>query len=113
MSGSSIMSRVEGGRAVLQVKGSFDREAAWALRDRLAREPADELLIDFQLANDFSDLGIAVLAYALQRSPRRVLFCGLRQHQVRIFRYCGVTVEEVNGGEPGWPQPNAPAEATL
>ena len=63
------------------------------------RETAPEVLVDFSLVRDFSDLGVAVLAQGVQSSGRRVQFRGLRQHQLRIFRYCGVTVDEVSARE--------------
>ena len=110
---SSIAREGEGDRAVLRVAGVFDREAAWALRDRVARDAADELVLDFSLVREFSDLGIALLAHALQASPRRVLFRGLRQHQLRIFRYCGFTVDEVTARDAVVHPPPLAAEAAL
>lgn len=95
MADADIARDWESDRAVLWIAGVFDRDVAWALRERVARDPAAELLLDFSLVREFSDLGIALLAHALQASPRRVLFRGLRQHQLRIFRYCGFSVDEV------------------
>lgn len=98
----------EGDRVVLRVVGAFDRPHAWSLRDALERETAPEVLLDFTHVRDFSDLGVAVLAHGLQRGGRRVLFRGLRQHQLRIFRYCGVPVDEVTAREAVTPPPPAP-----
>ncbi len=90
-----ISEELEGERAVFRVAGTFDRSNAWALRDRVEREPRREVVLDFSLVRDFSDLGVAVLAHGLTATSHRVLFRGLRQHQLRIFRYCGVAVEEL------------------
>jgi anti-anti-sigma regulatory factor len=89
----------EGERIVLRIAGVFDRGNAWSLRERVERETAPEVLLDFSLVRDFSDLGVAVLAQGVHASGRRVLFRGLRQHQLRIFRYCGVVVDEISARE--------------
>lgn len=96
----SISHDREGERLVYRLAGTFDRAAAWALRARLEHDDAaSELVLDFSLVRDFSDLGVAVLAHALTAAPRRVVFRGLRQHQVRIFRYCGLAIEETSARE--------------
>jgi anti-anti-sigma regulatory factor len=94
MSDCSIAREWEDGRVLLRLAGAFDRASAWALRDRVERETVPEIVVDFSLVREFSDLAVAVLAHGLQGASRRVLFRGLRQHQLRIFRYCGVAVEE-------------------
>jgi anti-anti-sigma regulatory factor len=94
MSESGITREWEGHRLVIKVTGVFDRASAWSVRDRVEREAAQEVLLDFSLVREFSDLGVAVLAHGLSGLRRRVAFRGLRQHQLRIFRYCGVPVEE-------------------
>lgn len=94
MSDCKITRERDGERVLYRLSGAFDRAGAWALRAKLDCEPAQELVFDFSLVRDFSDLGIAVVAHGLTESPRRVVFRGLRQHQLRIFRYCGVAVEE-------------------
>jgi anti-anti-sigma regulatory factor len=93
-------------RAVYTLDGLFDRDAAWSLRERIERDPQGEVVLDFGLVRDFSDLGVAVLAHGLTTTSHRVLFRGLRQHQVSIFRYCGVAVEELMLGD----APTAPFE---
>jgi len=101
MSGTSVMldctiSRMEGSeRAVYALEGLFNRVAAWSLRDRIERDPLREIVIDFTRVRDFSDLAVAVLAYGLTTATRRVLLRGLRQSQLRIFRACGVAVDEL------------------
>lgn len=99
MTEGTITREWEGIRLVLHLAGVFDRSSAWALRERMERETAPDLLVDFSQVRDFSDLGVAVLAHGLQSATRRVAFRGLRQHQLRIFRYCGLAVEEVASRE--------------
>jgi anti-anti-sigma regulatory factor len=96
------MERAEhGDRAIYVVDGAFDRASAWALRERVERETAaEEVLLDFTRVREFSDLGVAVLAHGLTGATRRVVFRGLRQHELRIFRYCGVAVEELAAEPP-------------
>jgi len=89
----------DGQRVAFRVAGVFDRTSAWALREKIERESASELLLDFSQVRDFSDLGVAVLAHGVTRAGQRVLFRGLRQHEIRIFRYCGVAVDETSARE--------------
>jgi anti-anti-sigma regulatory factor len=95
----------EAGRLLLRLSGAFDRATAWTLRDRVERETAPEIVVDFSLVREFSDLAVAVLAHGLQIAQPRVRFRGLRQHQLRIFRYCGVAVEEDAAPEQPEPPP--------
>ena len=86
------------GRSVMRLEGDFDRESALALREELSRAKGD-VLIDFSLVHEFEDLGVATLARTLMervdsREHRRVALRGLRQHQLRLFRYIGVEVDE-------------------
>jgi anti-anti-sigma regulatory factor len=99
MNDCTIDRQREAGRVTYRLSGVFDRAGAWALRAKLDRESADEVLLDFSLVRDFSDLGVAVVAHGLAETPRRVLFRGLRQHQLRIFRYCGIAIEETSARE--------------
>jgi len=87
-------------RAIYVLDGGFDRASAWAVRERVERETVAEVLLDFTRVREFSDLGVAVLAHGLTGASRRILFRGLRQHELRIFRYCGVAVEELAAAEP-------------
>ena len=96
LSTCSITKQPDGDRVVLRVSGVFDRASAWKLREHIEREGPSELLLDFSQVRDFSDLGMAVLAHALSRRGQRVLFRGLRQHELRILRYCGVAVDETS-----------------
>jgi hypothetical protein len=96
---------VDGERATIRLSGSFDRSDALELRERLVREDADEVILDFSLIRDFTDLGVATLAHGLTGMDRLPLLRGLRQHQLRIFRYCGVDVESLRPA----PTDDAPA----
>jgi anti-anti-sigma regulatory factor len=99
MADCTITTERGGGRVTFRVAGVFDRNSAWNLREKLELEPEADVLVDFSLVRDFSDLGVAVLAHALAGAGRRVALRGLRQHQLRIFRYCGVSVEELSAGD--------------
>jgi anti-anti-sigma regulatory factor len=92
MRGCSIERELEGGRTILRVAGVFDRASAFELRERLAREPSADVVLDFSLVSEFADLGVAALANGLASGGRRLDLRGLRQHQLRIFRYFGVDV---------------------
>jgi hypothetical protein len=93
MPACSIERDLVDGRAVIRVAGVFDRAAAFELRDRLEREPAMDVVLDFSLVREFADLGVATLAHGLAGGERRLRLVGLRQHQLRIFRYFGVDVD--------------------
>jgi anti-anti-sigma regulatory factor len=91
----TFQSEHEGARTVIRLAGTFDRASAFELAHRLEGEPADELVLDFSLVREFADLGVATLATGLAGAERRLLMRGLRQHQLRMFRYFGVDVETV------------------
>lgn len=89
----SIVTESEGGRTVIRVAGVLDRASAFELRERLEREPAGDLVLDFSEVVEFVDLGVATLAHGLAGDARRHLkLRGLHPHQVRIFRHFGVAV---------------------
>ena len=93
MAGYRMVRELEGDRTVvIRVAGVFDRASACELRERLAADPAPDLVLDFSLVREFADLGVATLAHVLARAERRLHFRGLRQHQLRMFRYFGVDV---------------------
>ncbi|GEJ56119.1 STAS domain-containing protein [Anaeromyxobacter diazotrophicus] len=94
MADCNISRERDGERVLYRMSGVFDRIGAWALREKLEVETAADVLLDFSLVRDFSDLGVAVVAHALHETPRRVRFRGLRQHQLRIFRYCGLSIDD-------------------
>lgn len=97
---SGIARELEGGCPVLRVVGSFDRAAAWVLRTQVEQEAGRELILDFTLVREFSDLAVAVLAHGLHACMARVRIRGLRQHEVRIFRYCGIPLDELSREAP-------------
>jgi len=96
MTDCTIDKEREGDRIVFRLGGVFDRASAWNLRKRIEGEVSLNVLLDFSLVSDFSDLGVAVLAHGITNANRRILLRGLRQHQLRIFRYCGVPVDETS-----------------
>jgi anti-anti-sigma regulatory factor len=93
MASCSFEREVDRNRAVIRVSGSFDRASAAELKAQIERDPADEVVLDFSLVREFADLGVAALAHGLAVQDRRLLVRGLRQHQLRIFRYFGLDVE--------------------
>jgi len=112
MTDCTITCEREEGRTTYRLAGVFDRAAAWTLREKVERDAGRDVLLDFTLVRDFSDLGVAVLAHGLTNASRRVLFRGLRQHQLRILRYCGVAVDEVSAREAAVP-PTVSAPAAV
>ncbi len=88
----------EAERTVMRLTSNFDRDSALQLRDAL-RQTEGAVLLDFSLVHDFDDLGVATLARVLIESKdrRRIRVCGLRQHQLRLFRYIGIDVDELAG----------------
>ncbi len=93
MSACTIQRELEGDRTILRVTGVFDRASAFELRDRVEHEPAGDLVLDFSQVREFADLGVATLANGLATPERRLRLRGLRQHQLRMFRYFGVDLE--------------------
>ena len=88
------MSRVDrSGRLVFRLAGVFDRTASWELCEEILAEAEREILLDFTLVRDVSDLALALLAQGIGGSGRRLLFQGLQQTQLRTLRY-GDRVEE-------------------
>ena len=101
MDDATISREREGEKVIYRLSGSFERTGAWDLRARIDREPASEMLLDFSQVRDFSDLGLAVVAHGLIAGAKRVHFRGVRQHQLRIFQYCGVVIDELHAGVAG------------
>src|SRR5690242_21145951 len=87
----------DGARTVIRLSGTFDRGSAIELGERLEGAAGGELVLDFSHVREFADLGVATLAHALVGGQRRLLLRGLRQHQLRIFRYFGIDVESLQG----------------
>jgi anti-anti-sigma regulatory factor len=79
---------------LIQAKGTFDAAAAEQVARALERSSPDaRVRVDLTQVRDFQDLGVAVLARALQ-SHRRVEVSGLRLHQLRLLKYLGVDASE-------------------
>jgi anti-anti-sigma regulatory factor len=77
--------------STIPLSGAFDGLAARRLEAILARaEPGARLRVDLTKIGEFHDFGIAVLAHALTRCKAHVTLLGLRHHQIRVLRYCGV-----------------------
>ncbi|BDG04710.1 STAS domain-containing protein [Anaeromyxobacter oryzae] len=100
-SSCTFHSEHEGDRTVIRLCGTFDRASAFELAQRLEGEHDHELVLDFSLVREFADLGVATLAHGLAGADHRLFMRGLRQHQLRIFRYFGVDVEASADGDPG------------
>jgi len=95
MDDGTISRERDGERVLYRLGGSFDRAGAWDLRARIDEDAETEVLLDFSLVRDFSDLGLAVVAHGLLAGAKHVHFRGVRQHQLRIFQYCGVIIDEL------------------
>lgn len=96
MPGCSIEREVIGTTARYSIAGRFEAACAWELAGRVEKEPLFELTLDFSRCSEFVDHGIAVLSNALLAVPgKRVHLQGLRQHQLRLFKYFGVDADEL------------------
>jgi hypothetical protein len=98
---ASIDREVSGGHVALKLSGTLDGRTALALRHALEDEGAREVVIDFSQIREFYDIGVAVLAHGIKEDGRHLLMKGLRQHQLRMFRYFGVDVDALGIGRPG------------
>jgi hypothetical protein len=97
MPGCSIEREVIGGAARYRVGGKFEGACAWDLAHRIENEPLRELTLDFSQCGEFVDYGVAVLASALlQLSDKCIHLEGLRQHQLRLFKYFGVDADQID-----------------
>ena len=96
MPGCNIEREVIGSTARYTIAGKFEASCAWELASRIDNEPLFELTLDFSRCGDFVDHGVAVLSHALLSAPgKRVHLQGLRQHQLRLFKYFGVDADEL------------------
>ncbi len=97
MTGCTVEEEADVGRVVLRFDGDFDRESVLELRMQIAPLKG-ALLLDFSQVRDFDDLGVATLARVLcENQAGRFALRGLNHHQVRMFHYMGVEVEEGTG----------------
>jgi hypothetical protein len=87
----TINREVIGCTAWYRIVGKFESSCSWDLARRIGQEPLGEMALDFSQVGDFVDYGIAVLASALLELPAKTIrLQGLRQHQLRLFKYFGV-----------------------
>ena len=111
MPGCCIEREVIGSTAHYRVAGKFEGACAWDLAGRIGQEPLGELVLDFSQCGEFVDYGIAVLSSALLEAGRKIVHLqGVRQHQLRLFKYFGVDPEVLLHRESLAP---APDEASL
>ena len=96
MPGCSVEREVIGSTAQYRVMGKFEGACAWDLAGRIEKEPLGELALDFSQCGEFVDYGVAVLASALLEAHGKVVHLkGLRQHQLRLFKYFGVDPDQL------------------
>jgi hypothetical protein len=96
MPACSVEREVIGSTAQFRITGKFEGACAWDLAGRIEREPLGEMALDFSQCGEFVDYGIAVLANALLGARGKVVHLhGLRQHQLRLFKYLGVDPDEL------------------
>lgn len=86
------VTRGEAGEVLIQVAGTFDRNAAARLSRWLSELPrATPLVIDFSRVDDLQDVGVATVAQQLA-GHSGVALRGLGRHHLRLLRYCGVEI---------------------
>jgi hypothetical protein len=97
--------------SVIRVTGTFDRDAAERLRHALSTTWAADpgaVLVDFSLAREVSDVGLALVAAPLLGGNLRVRFRGLTQRQRRLLRFLSPGPER-EPGPGGGERPPPPA----
>jgi STAS domain len=84
-------------RLTIRIEGVFDVPAARRVCELLDAAPDDKSVsLDLSKVREFQDPGVAVLAEALVApGASRVAVRGLRQHQLRMLRYHGVSPEAI------------------
>jgi hypothetical protein len=103
MPACNINREVIGSTAWYRIAGKFESSCSWDLSRRVVQEPLGEMTLDFSQVGDFVDYGIAVLSSALLELPHKTVHLqGLRQHQLRLFKYFGVEPAHLDhtDGEP-------------
>lgn len=99
MPACSLDREVVGSTVTWRICGKFEGACAWELSSRIQTEPLGELTLDFSQCGDFVDYGIAVLANAILSLPEKCIHLeGLRQHQLRLFKYFGVDADALLHG---------------
>jgi len=113
MPGCSLEREVVGSTAFYRISGRFEGACAWDLSKRLEKEPLGELVLDFSQVSDFVDYGIAVMANALLALRHKTVhLMGVRQHQLRLFKYFGVDPDQLLHPEEVHPDAEEPVVAS-
>ena len=114
MPGCTVEREVIGTTATYRLSGRFEGLCAWDLARRLEQEPLAEVLLDFSQVVDYVDYSIAIVASALLAlNHKSVHLQGIRQHQLRMFKYFGVDPDELAHRAPiAAPEPLAQEEVT-
>jgi hypothetical protein len=100
MAACHIRREVIGSTAWYRIAGKFESSCSWDLSRRIAQEPLGEMALDFSQVGDFVDYGIAVLSNAVLDLPQKtVRLQGLRQHQLRLFKYFGVEPAQLENAD--------------
>jgi anti-anti-sigma regulatory factor len=93
MGGFEVNREDAGGSVVLRLSGTFDVNAAHALKNALSGlDRASQVVVDFSQVREFYDLSLSVMARTLSQRP--VQLRGLRTHQARMFEYFGIPAGE-------------------
>jgi anti-anti-sigma regulatory factor len=88
---------------VLDVRGTFNRETAQAIRQALTTlsAGAQQLVLDLSRADAVPDSALGMLAaVARDAGPARLVICGLTDHARRILVYLGVDPLEFESRAP-------------
>ena len=80
----------EPGRCILRVRGELRLPDARELFERALQEDCERLLLDFS-ACEVEDRALSALAEFLSQAHLRVGASGLRERQLRLLQYLGVT----------------------
>jgi len=80
----------EPGRCVLRVRGELRLTGARELFERALNEDCERLLLDFS-ACEVEDRALSALAEFLSQAHLRLGVRGLRERQLRLLQYLGVT----------------------
>jgi anti-anti-sigma regulatory factor len=76
--------------------GVFDGPAARRLEARiLGAQTYRKIRVDLSKVREFQDFALGILAHVLSRVEVQVVVRGLRQHQLRMLRYFGLSPEAV------------------
>ena len=80
----------ETGRCVLRVSGVVHLDGARELFERVAQEDCERVILDFT-ACDIEDRALYTLADLIGQAHLRLAVRGLRERQLRLLEYLGVS----------------------